>query len=298
MSALCETRVYNDLRWLIDSPQLLAVDSNSSAQSLLDRIPLPQLSQLNSHQSDLAQLKLENQFPKTYRLGVYFEQLWQYVLCFDDDFANAQHNRQVIIDKCTLGEFDSLIYDKNSSQTLHCELAVKFYLQVGEGLHLSDWVGPNLKDRFDLKYQRLFEHQLQLSRQPKVLEWLKQQQITIEQIKLLTKGRLFYPYDQFIKQQFVYPEQMNPVHDKGFWLTDTKLLKMLNNSNYQWYELPKMYWLSSITADDIANLVPINSTYLQANLMQIVAMDNENEVMRGFMVTEEWLDKAKQRVLD
>jgi hypothetical protein len=35
---------------------------------------------------------------------------------------------------------------------LHWELAVKCYLHAGRGpRNLADYVGPNLKDRFDLK---------------------------------------------------------------------------------------------------------------------------------------------------
>ncbi len=237
------------------------------------------------------------EFRPTHRLGVYFEQLWHHLISSNHQFQLLHKNRQVIIDKHTYGEFDSIIYDVLAKETNHCELTVKLYLKVGKGDTLTDWVGPNLKDRFDVKLKRLFKHQLQLSDNPRIKDWLQDNKIVIDAKKLLTKGRLFYPYQDYLASQFNFPHQVNPEHCKGFWLTYSQLSKVLFETEYQWYQLPRLYWLSEIESLD-SELLPIDSNYENFNLQKIVALRNGKEVMRGFVVTDEWLHKAEQRILD
>ncbi|RDX35311.1 DUF1853 family protein [Kangiella sp. HD9-110m-PIT-SAG06] len=284
------TRHNNDLDWMLRAPELLALTRHMSTHELMSRMTV-----YNGFD-----------YKKTHRLGVYFEQLWQHLTSQCNSLNIISHNLQVIIDKHTFGEFDSLIYDSVLDTHLHCELAVKFYLQVGSGTQLSHWVGPNLRDRFDNKHERLFEHQLALSKNPTIKPWLKAQDIKVDQVKVLTRGRLFYPLDSFMKEQFRFPREVNPQHLKGFWTTWEDFAHLQLSSSIEWYILPKMYWLSPVTGDEVQDLSLLddrailihghNERYEFQRIQQVVGMREGKEIMRGFVVTDEWLEKAKARV--
>ena len=284
------TRHNNDLDWMLHSPELLALARHMSTDELMSRM-------INYRGFD---------YKKTYRLGVYFEQLWQHLTRNCNSLDVINHNLQVIIDKHTFGEFDSIIRDNVLDATLHCELAVKFYLQVGSGEKLSHWVGPNLRDRFDNKYQRLFDHQLALSNQPTIKQWLSDQNIVIDHVKLLTRGRLFYPLENFMQELYRFPREVNPQHQKGFWTTWEEFAHLQLSSSIDWYLLPKPYWLSAVTSDEVEALTLLddktilihghNERYEFQRIQQVVGMQDGAEIMRGFVVTDEWLEKAKARV--
>lgn len=282
-------RVQRDLKWLIDSPDFLSVANVNSHHkyNLLNARELVQKAVIDS--ADFT-------FEATHRLGVYFEQLWHHLIRSQPGLELLRYNQQVIIDKQTLGEFDSIIQQLSTQQILHCELAVKFYLQVGDGRKMADWVGPNLRDRFDRKFLRLLNHQLALSTQPEVQQWLQKEKLTIDGAGLLTRGRLFYSLGHYLKQQFEFPVDVEQEHLKGFWVTHKELRDYQKDSDFDWYQLPRMYWLSEITADDCEHINRANQ--LSDNqLVKLVAMKDGKEVMRGFVVTDEWLERAKQRVL-
>lgn len=284
------TRYLNDLAWMLKSPELLELNSELSIRDLTHR------------------MKVSNNFnyKETHRLGVYFEQLWQHLVYSCDSLEVLEHNLQVIIEKNTLGEFDSIIRDKESQKNIHCELAVKFYLKVGDGSTLSDWVGPNLQDRFDNKYDRLFEHQLALSKKELIKQWLADRNIKIDAIKLLTKGRLFYPLDDYMNDDFSYPREVSTRHLKGFWTSWEDFAHLQLSSSIDWYLLPKKYWLSNIVPEEVEDLRPLdnkailihghNERYMFQRIQQVVGVRNGAEIMRGFVVTSEWLQKAKARI--
>lgn len=290
MMSLSSARYHRDLEWMLNSPELLALTPDVSTNELVDRMSV----------------KGQFGYQQTHRLGVYFEQLWQHLANHCDSLSVVEHNLQVIIDKHTYGEFDSILCDRVLNRILHCELAVKFYLQVGTGQQLYDWVGPNLQDRFDSKFERLFEHQLTLSDSDKIKRWLSEKDIQIDQTKVLTRGRLFYPLEHFMEDDFTFPAQVNARHLKGFWTSWQNFAHVQSSSDIEWYLLPKMYWLSELTADDMEQLQPLddraflihshNEKYPFQRIQQLVGMRKGNEVMRGFVVTPEWLEKAKARV--
>ena len=285
---LTKKRWAEDQYWIIKSPDLIRCDTNSSVAELLAD------SEIDQHVTA----------PDTYRLGVYFEHLWQAIIATNADIEVIEHNAQVIIDKQTYGEFDSLLFNKSHSEILHCELAVKFYLQIGHGKQLSDWVGPNVKDRFDSKYLRLFEHQLALGNHHHVKKWLEDKKLSIDRVKLLTRGRLFYSWENVIQQKFDFPPQVSTRHEKGFWITYEQFLTPEVYSAYDWYLLPKSWWLAKVSVEDAQLLVPIHQLKKMDRVQQVVAFTQEpcgksmstKEVMRGFIVTNEWLEKATLRI--
>ncbi|MCW8856769.1 MAG: DUF1853 family protein [Kangiella sp.] len=282
-------RINTDLKWLIESPDFLSV----AEVNLLRKQALLNAGELLQHavvDSD------DFRFESTHRLGVYFEQLWHHLIRSQSGLELLRYNQQVIIEKKTLGEFDSIIQQLSTQRTLHCELAVKFYLQIGHGQRMADWVGPNLRDRFDRKFLRLLNHQLALVSKPELQQWLQEESLVIDRAGLFTKGRLFYSMENYLQQSFEYPAEVEVNHLKGFWMTHPDFEEYKSLSNYDWYQLPRMYWLSEITAHDVESLGKV-SQLSNNQLVKLVAMKEGKEMMRGFVVPDEWLERARQRVL-
>ncbi|WP_018623325.1 DUF1853 family protein [Kangiella aquimarina] len=282
-------RIQADLDWLINSPDFLSVASVNELHSG---------NLLNANQL-LVNVVGESdsfRFEPTHRLGVYFEQLWHHLIRSNPSYELIRSNQQVIINKQTLGEFDSIIESHHAKETVHCELAVKFYLQIGSGEEMANWVGPNLRDRFDRKFKRLLSHQLALSSKVEVKAWLEQQQLVIDQSALLTRGRLFYAIQNFLNQTYTHPAEVATDHLKGFWATHEEFNSYREQNNFEWYQLPRMYWLSELTENDYPEVKKLGRLN-QEQLATIVGMQNGKEVVRGFVVTDEWLQRARQRVL-
>lgn len=282
-------RVQADLNWLKTSPDFLSVLS----MNRLHKVELFNASELLCNTSINSD---DFVFEPTHRLGVYFEQLWHHLIRSNPDLKLVSYNQQVIINKHTLGEFDSVIKLLTMKQTLHCELAVKFYLQIGSGNTMSDWVGPNLRDRFDRKFHRLMSHQLALSNKTEIQRWLAENELTIDEVGLLTRGRLFYCLDHFLDQQFEFPAEVEVNHLKGFWAGHQQFQTYRKQTDYDWYQLPRMYWLSELTTNDLEQ-VNTASQLSENQLVKVVAMKEGKEVMRGFVVTDEWLERARARIL-
>lgn len=101
---------------------------------------------------------------KSRRLGLYFEQLIAFYLQEHPGPGPRLWKRSVPIRTAqsgtrgaqTLGELDFLLVHDQS--VTHLEVAVKFYLG-----HNGDWLGPNARDSWAAKRNRMAHHQLPLS---------------------------------------------------------------------------------------------------------------------------------------
>lgn len=149
-----------DLAWVALSPNTITSElcfyeqENSPQAELLMQL----LSSLDSKPD-----KLISHLSKQTRhnLGSYFESLVEFWLLHRNDTEILARNYQLIEDKLTLGECDFLI--KIDSIPTHLEVAIKFYMGIGESGSEESWVGRQLRDRLDIKLDKLFNHQLCLS---------------------------------------------------------------------------------------------------------------------------------------
>jgi hypothetical protein len=186
-----------DLAWAIASPPLI---TNLSHQCLwqggmwyqrLYEGTLPWLIEIDADPAELDEL-LSNQ--KDRRMGKYFETLWSFWLRHCPFYEVVENNIQIIIDGETLGEIDFILFDKVMKKTVHWEVAVKFYLGVGDTRLMCNWHGPNLRDRLDVKVEHLMHRQSVISKDTKVARWLKQQGLVIDACAVVLKGRLYFPW--------------------------------------------------------------------------------------------------------
>jgi hypothetical protein len=210
------------------------------------------------------------------RLGIYFEQLLSFYLKYyeingERQFDLLAKNHQVNEDKRTLGEFDFIVFDRKAQCIKHIEVAVKFYLghqnynqftlkpiEKNRPLHnWHNWVGPNFRDTLAIKMRHLQEHQLQLGRtlsgSQSLMDLMKtngyknkiEENVTC---RLHISGRFFTPLSLDIEP----PTYCAQNKIENFWLyrseTNNKLEK---TENSRYCLLPKQYWLSELTLEDI-----------------------------------------------
>ncbi|MDR5805444.1 DUF1853 family protein [Caballeronia sp. LZ001] len=167
---------------------------------------------------------------------------------------------------------------------------------------LSDYVGPNLQDRFDLKHARLLTHQSTLTARPEFIAlgyegpW---------EPRLFIKGRLFYR-DEGVASAPEIGEQ----HLRGWWMTASDWREKrgtASNAHYEraWIVQPRLAWLASrrLRADD-ANALLAEASVIHARLQEIAMptmiaayrrddAGNWSEESRGFIVPDDWPERAR-----
>jgi len=214
----------------------------------------------------------------------------------------------------TLGECDFLLNTQQGAR-LHWELAVKCYLHAGQvdaehaahrsapgSARLSDYVGPNLRDRFDLKLAHLLGHQLPLSTRDELAlagypgSWTPQ---------MFVKGWLFYRRDEVPRD----PAELNPGHSRGWWVTHSEWPQFAPTRGPHWRVLPRLEWLAPRRhlggERAAAHALFVDATTLAAHTSQqaaptMVAAFSEDsagnllEQSRGFIVPDDWPQRARE----
>ena len=150
----------------------------------------------------------------------------------------------------TLGELDFVVYDRLQQTHVHLELAVKFYLatQTPKG-----WVypGPDPRDNWQRKLERLRTHQLLLSQRPEVRRLLKDRfNIDSVQVRQLIYGRLFSPLSGV---DCPLPEGIAPSAQRGKWLYVREWQSCFSGLD-EVRLVPKALWPVVVTADLKAEL--------------------------------------------
>lgn len=150
-------------------------------------------------------------------LGKRAEYFYQFCIQQSSNYELVVANLQIQDHKRTIGELDYIIREKSSGKLLHIELVYKFYCYdtriQQESVHLlppistelSRYVGPNKRDNFVYKFDRLVDHQLPLLYHDRTVEQLKPYDVdvtTVEQ-RVCFLAHLFIP-PQSWNQEFNY----------------------------------------------------------------------------------------------
>lgn len=136
-------------------------------------------------------------------LGKRVEYFMSFYLKSNASYKILAQNIQVFKEKITLGELDFLVQDTVTQQIIHLEQVYKFYLYVPHSdLYPNDpWIGPNYKDSFQQKMDKLAQKQFPLLYQAaakKALGHLKLDFSTIQQ-QLSFKAALFLPFNKILR---------------------------------------------------------------------------------------------------
>lgn len=203
-----ENRLKHQFQGFIDTPGLW----NGKFQDLL-QFAIPQIAFPEN-------LEVTGQFPSltsNYVLGKRMEIFFQLLIKISDRFQLLGHNIQISRDKITLGELDFLLKDLQKKEYIHLELVYKFYVyDPAFSKEAERWIGPNRRDSFLQKLEKLKQKQFPLLYQAETGEYLKKLSLLSENLHQQTcfKAKLFLP-KQFHKNHFPLINQ-NCI--SGYWL--------------------------------------------------------------------------------
>ncbi len=200
-----------DLEWVISAPFLLKSPPEPALAALPETGEL--LARLTA---DPAPLLAYLEATGPLNLGRYFERLMIFWLENLPAVTLLGSNIRISDDKRTLGEIDLLFL--YGAVAYHWELAVKFYLNIGDGGNEASYMGPMLKDRLDRKLDRLFGHQITLPERAATKSTLLRLGIETVLSQPFVKGCLFHPLAR-LRTAPQLPDRIAPDSLSGHWLT-------------------------------------------------------------------------------
>lgn len=291
-----------DLAWSLASPPLLAPTAPAGAWPDAGwgaRLLAASQDWLAALDRDLAPLQ-EALARRSGRLGAYFESLLDAWLSWPGNplYRRLHHGLPVRRDKLTLGEFDFLVEELATGEVQHWEVAVKFYLGIAPGGSAADWVGPGLKDRLDLKLERLLRQQLPLATRPEARALLLQLGLPGPRPLGLVRGRFFYPADACAADWA--PAVAAPGHLRGWWMPAPRFLHHFGDAGLAWLRLPREHWLAPVQLQPAAGAVRIGEPATAGALVEawqssadnraaaVVGLVDGQEVTRGFITPPTW----------
>ena len=145
---------------------------------------------------------------KSTRLGLRFEHLIWFWLS-DENYHHYRllgHSIQITEGRITRGELDFLVFNTQTQQNEHWEVALKFYLAEAD-LSLNYWFGLNRSDTLSRKLHHFSHQQFQF-------ESAEQQHI--DQRFTVLKGQLYLPRS-LERQQQIQPDWVNNARRLGQW---------------------------------------------------------------------------------
>ncbi|MDH5517677.1 MAG: DUF1853 family protein [Gammaproteobacteria bacterium] len=287
-------KLINDLAWVINSPCLIAENDRPDSRLLPNQWfnEQYQISQslLSEHDRNPQIIQsFLSQMP-AFKLGSYFEKLIYFWLDHHPDFSIINSNLILSHDKRTLGEMDFILTD-HTGRLIHLEVAVKFYLQITDKMQ-SYWVGPNIKDRLDIKLKKLMSQQIELSKNPLAKKQLEKLNLPIDEHWVMLKGRLFK-----------HDTQMNAANS---WLTLDDF-KRCQHSDTHWVILDKTHWLATINnvnehflpnailyKNDLINAI---SDAVDRRPVCVAQIDHHRESKRFFITANNWQQTALNSIV-
>lgn len=283
-------KLINDLAWAIECPCLVSNLDYHNPYLLADDWFQQQIS--NNHALLLEQDKsphlIQAYLSKmpTFRLGLYFENLIAYWFFIHPEFEIIHQNLIISSETRTIGEFDLILRETASQKVIHVEIAVKFFLEISFSKK-TYWLGPNLIDSLDTKFDKLVNKQIKLSSNNEALSVLKKNNIQIDEHWIILKGRLF--------------KQNGFNENKHCWMNIDSFID-IEDDNSQWVILPKTHWLSEINNLQY-NFLP-NEQYdknsinnflretLKNSPICLAKIINDTEVKRLFITPNDWKERA------
>jgi len=229
------------------------------------------------------------------KVGFYFEWLWQQAVLAHPDYRLLAANLPIMHHQRTLGALDLLVYNHRLRQHEHWELAIKFYLGMGNNAGFDHWIGPGLRDRLDIKWRRLCDHQLTLSAQPAARAALAQWDVSSLVRRLILKGVFFCD-----SQTAAAPSWLVAANPPAQWLTLSRFRKQAEHrpgdDNKTYHLLTKPHWLAvPAVGSEIPQCDPA-SLRLDRGPVQLVKSGGSGR--RLFVVPDDWPSNARHQLPD
>jgi hypothetical protein len=276
-----DIRAIEDFKWCIQSPPLMQFEDDQCWPSE------PWFQGWNLVPATTPKLT-------EFKLGLRFEAIVAHWIDLEPSLNLLAKNLVVHDGKRTIGEFDLIV--ENDGMAEHWELAVKFYLGTGDVLNMDNWHGPDPSDTLARKIDRMASHQLRLSQHPAGQKLLERNGWDVRRVRSLVKGRLFHPYQSFHLQQFLIPPNVNPGHEKGWWLTDADFALAPELKRARFVILERSNWLAPLLSVGNAQIMDHHQTVSFLSGIETIGTipvaqltaDGE-ELSRGFVAFPQWL---------
>lgn len=286
-----------DLAWLIAGPPLMAPGTPGLALPPADRLrkmaeeARPWLGDLDRRPDELERWMARHQSP---RLGHHAEALMEFWLRRAPGTRFLAGAQTVKDGGRTLGDLDLLFEDDVRGARVHWELAVKFYLRAKPSADWAQWIGPDPRDRLDLKLRRVIDHQLPLGRHPLATHGASGP----VQSEAFLRGWLFTPPGAGGPA----PEGGAAGHGHGWWLRHGERDLPAASRASRFAVLPRLAWMPParlkpgktppVSANELAQHLDRHfRDAIDAVLVVEVQRDREGwwaEVARGFVVAPAW----------
>jgi len=224
--------------------------------------------------------------PSKRRLGHQIEHIFHQLLPYANQYAVVLNNLPIRENGITLGEIDFILKDISTNKLIHVELTYKFYL-IDPNIPdpIKQLVGPNRKDRFFDKIQKITTKQfplLQTAQGKKALETLDLDTKNIEH-QCCFKGQLYRPYGQS------YPIASNINKDciKGYWLS-RQVFDSSPYKDYEYYVPSKSEWVieahPNVSWLNHRDTLAVIQSLLTAERSPMVWIKKENGMLEKFFV--------------
>lgn len=295
-----------DLAW--------AIGSDSLIHNKIENEPLILLSDWHKQRSAECQewlRKLDNDpleinewmsISKDRRLGSLFERLLEFWLRKGPGpLEFICKGLQIIHEKNTLGEFDFIVFNKETKEYWNIEVAVKFYIGIENQCSMDEFVGPRVIDRLGRKWRHLIERQTRLHQNQQAQAITEPYTNGNELIpKLFVKGRLYVPAEDFLSHknsnhlvQFTSPQDLYGLIG-GWWMSIDQLYQYDNP--YKLKILRKLDYFGPLTLDIIHSLEEVSKSQIEETLISkptpiMVAMispESDQEISRGWITPNGW----------
>lgn len=292
-----------NLRWCIGSTPLLKSEAFGAGVVLDERWCAAQLRRHEDWLNDLALQKnviaqaVDDPAAGRIPLGKRFERYLHFWFEHSPFFELKAANVQVNGDQFTIGEFDFIVEDLETSEVMHLEVACKFYLGVDNRRAQNRWVGPSGRDRLDMKTETL-KRQLSLAEQPEGHATLNDLSIGKVTPRAFVKGYFFHHFTRLM--QFKIPHGGHPKHNAGWWAYEREVDRLFAGDG-TWIILPKSDWLAAVHLDvsderllSARRMPHACRDYIAANgrAVMVAQLDRVSgywiEISRGCIVTNKW----------
>ena len=150
-------------------------------------------------------------------LGKRVEHFFDYYIRTSKRYLLLLKNLQIFSEQITIGELDFIVKDLIKNKVIHIELVFKFYVYdptiSGE---MDRWIGPNRKDTFRQKIDKLRQKQLPLLFKKETVAALKDLKLNTQDIDqaVCFMAQLFVPKPMI--ETFITPFNTNCII--GYWI--------------------------------------------------------------------------------
>ncbi|GGW25668.1 DUF1853 family protein [Arenibacter certesii] len=180
--------------------------------------------------------------PEKLRLGHQLEFIFHQLLLHSNTYKVLGNSIPIRKNKITQGEMDFILQNIDNKQFIHLELTYKFYIVTGDKTTQLDeqLIGPNHRDTFLQKKDKLINHQLTLSGSKEGKETLIEHGIDPTGLtpQVCFKSQLFTPY--FHREIDLTPFNQQCI--SGTWISCADFISE-EFKLYQYYIPSKLEWI-------------------------------------------------------